>query len=219
MRPDPEQGHLPDDEAEVPADDRVIGAALRWSLLALLAIGLVVGLVALLVRRQPEAPPETTIQRQAPEAIRQPSQVPSVSFTDITAEAGIDFVHFNGATGEKLLPETMGSGAAFFDLDHDDDVDLLLVNSTTWPHSPPTAVPPTPALYRNDGSGSFRDITVEAGLDLSIYGTGVAVGDFDADGRVDLYLTAVGENRLLRNLGDRFVDVTQSAGVGGGAEE
>jgi hypothetical protein len=213
MPSDPTREHLPDDDNGVPADDRVIGTALRWSLVALLAIGVVVGLAVLLARRQPEAPPETTIQRQAPEAIEQPLQVPSVTFTDITVEAGIEFVHFNGATGEKLLPETMGSGAAFLDLDNDDDADLLLVNSTSWPHSTSAAVPATPALYYNDGTGHFRDRTAEVGLDFPIYGTGVAAGDFDADGRVDLFLTAVGENRLLRNVGDWFLE------VGGSSEE
>ncbi|MGB5572215.1 MAG: CRTAC1 family protein [Thermoanaerobaculia bacterium] len=203
----------------VPADDRVIGKALRWSGLALLALGLVVGLTVLVVRRQPEAPPETTIQQQAPEVVERPVQVPKVHFNDVTSQAGIEFAHFNGATGEKLLPETMGSGAAFFDFDDDDDADLLLVNSTAWPHSPAAQPPPKPALYRNDGNGGFSDISESVGLDLSIYGTGVAAADFDADGRVDLFMTAVGGNRLLKNLGDRFLDVTQVAGVGGDPEE
>ncbi|MGB5296207.1 MAG: CRTAC1 family protein [Thermoanaerobaculia bacterium] len=203
----------------VPADDRVIGKALRWSGLALLALGLVVGLTVLVVRRQPEAPPETTIQQQAPEVVERPVQVPKVHFNDVTSQAGIEFAHFNGATGEKLLPETMGSGAAFFDFDNDDDADLLLVNSTAWPHSPAAQPAPKPALYRNDGNGGFSDISESVGLDLSIYGTGVAAADFDADGRVDLFMTAVGGNRLLKNLGDRFLDVTQVAGVGGDPEE
>ena len=203
----------------VPADDRVIGKALRWSLVALLIIGMGVGLAILMARRQPEVPPESTIQQQAPEAVEQPVQVPAAHFTDITAQAGIGFVHFNGATGEKLLPETMGSGAAFFDFDNDDDVDVLLVNSTNWPHSPVVVPPPTPALYRNDGNGGYFDISESVGLDFSIYGTGVAAADFDVDGRIDLFLTAVGENRLLRNLGDRFIDVTQAAGVGGDPDE
>ena len=203
----------------VPADDRVIGKALRWSLIALVIIGMAIGLAVLVARRQPKTPPETAIEQQAPEAVAQPTEVPTVQFTDITATAGIEFVHFNGATGEKLLPEAMGSGAAFFDFDNDDDADLLLVNSTTWPHSPAVQPPPTPALYRNDGDGDFRDISDAVGLDFSIYGTGVAAADFDADGRVDLFLSAVGENRLLRNLGDRYIDVTRVAGVGGDPEQ
>jgi len=215
----PPQSEPPDDDSLVPADDRVIGRALRWSLVALLIIGVLVSLAILVARRQPQAPPETILQQQVPEAVKPPAEVPNVPFTDITARAGIEFVHFNGATGEKLLPETMGSGAAFFDFDNDDDPDLLLVNSTLWPHSPTVDPPPTPALYRNDGNGGFQDVTLAAGLGFSAYGTGVAAGDFDADGRVDLFLTAVGENRLWRNLGNRFVDVTRAAGVGGDPAE
>ena len=219
MPNEPTRQDLPEDEPMVPADDRVIGRALRWSLAALLLIGLVVGLAVLVARRPSKAAPETTIQQSTPEIVEQPVEVPQVRFTDITDEAGIDFVHFNGATGQKLLPETMGGGAAFFDFDNDNDADLLLVNSTNWPHSPAVNPAPTPALYRNDGIGAFTDITDSVGLDSSIYGTGVAAGDFDADGHIDLFLTAVGENRLLRNSGDRFIDVTAAAGVGGDPTE
>ena len=207
MAKDPTREDLPRDDEMVPADDRIIGQALRWSLVALLAIGLVVGLAVLVARRQPEAPPETTIQQSAPEVVQRPAEVPRVLFTDITDQAGIDFVHVNGATGEKLLPETMGSGAAFFDFDNDDDADLLLVNSTSWTHSPAVHPPPTQALYRNDGGGRFENVTRATGLDFSIYGTGVAAGDFDGDGHVDLFLTAVGGNRLLRNSGHRFASM------------
>jgi len=219
MPTEPTRQDQPEDELMVPGDDRVIGRALRWSLVALLAIGVAVGLGILVARHEPEAPPESTILQQAPEVVEQPPQVPIVPFSDITAEAGIGFVHFNGATGEKLLPETMGSGAAFFDFDNDDDADLLLVNATNWPHSTAEGPPPSPALFRNDGTGGFLDISQSVGVDFSIYGTGVAAADFDADGRVDLFLTAVGENRLLRNLGERYEDVTQEAGVAGDPDE
>ena len=168
MPNEPNSQDLPENEPMVPADDRVIGRALRWSLVALLAIGVAVGLAILVARQEPEALPESTILQEAPEAVEQLAQVPNVPFTDITAQAGIDFAHFNGATGEKLLPETMGSGAAFFDFDNDDDADLMLVNATTWPHSTAVRPPPTTALYRNDGSGSFLDISQSVGVDISI---------------------------------------------------
>ena len=142
---------------------------------------------------------------------------PALPFTDITASAGIDFVHENGAYGERLLPETMGGGVAFFDYDNDGDADLLLVNSTTWPGQPPVAA--TSRLYRNRGNGRFDDVTADAGLALQLYGMGVAAGDYDGDGFVDLFVTAVGENRLLRNVaGERFVDETAAAGVAGSAD-
>lgn len=139
---------------------------------------------------------------------------PVVRFTDITTAAGIDFVHVNGSYGEKLMPETIGSGAAFIDYDNDGDQDLLLVNSGEWPGREQGA-PATPAFYRNDGRGGFEDVTQASGLAIHGYGMGAAVGDYDNDGWTDLYLTMLGGNRLLRNTGGRFSDVTASAGVAG----
>ena len=138
-------------------------------------------------------------------------------FTEVAAESGIDFVHQNGAFGEKWMPETVGSGAAFFDYDGDGSPDLLLVNGTWWPGHEGTGRRPTQRLYRNLGDGHFVDVTTSVGLDLSIYGMGVTVADYDADGDADIYLTAVGTNVLLRNDGGRFTDVTVSAGVTGNA--
>ena len=126
-------------------------------------------------------------------------------------------VHTNGAVGDKLLPETMGSGCAFFDYDGDGDQDLLLVNSRVW-STPPEESPATTVLYQNDGRGRFDDVSKAAGINVSLYGMGVACGDYDNDGRVDVYLTALGANRLFRNVGDRFVDVTDTAGVAGEPE-
>ena len=143
-----------------------------------------------------------------------PQSPPAVAFRDITSEAGIDFVHTNGAYGDKLMPETIGSGAAFLDYDNDSDPDLLLVNSTWFPgHEQQTT--PTLALYRNDGSGQFTDVTREAGLAINCYGMGVAAGDFDNDGWTDLYITALGENYLLKNGQGRFTDITDSSGTTG----
>ena len=143
-----------------------------------------------------------------------PQTPPTVTFTDITSQAGIDFVHVNGSTGEKLIPETIGSGAAFLDYDNDGDQDLLLVNSKWWPGEEREPAP-TLAFYRNDGHGRFTDVTAEAGLKITSFGMGAAIGDYDNDGWTDLYVTTLGKNILLRNDHGRFVDVTAKAGVAG----
>lgn len=138
-----------------------------------------------------------------------------VRFTDITRSAGLRFRHVNGATGSKLLPETMGSGVAFLDYNNDGRQDLLFVNSSSWPGDT-TDTPPTLALYRNNGDGTFTDVTEELGLNVSLYGMGVTVGDFDNDGWPDVFLSGVGGNKLFRNDGGkRFLDVTEAAGVAG----
>ena len=156
----------------------------------------------------------------APKAPIQPPKVtpgtlPVVKFVDITKEAGIAFKHYNGALGEKLLPETMGAGVAFLDYDRDGDQDLFFVNSSYWPkHEVQPA--PTQALYRNDGKGHFEDVTKAAGLDKTFYGQGVAVGDYDNDGDEDLYVTAIGGGHLFRNDGKgHFEDVTESVNARG----
>ena len=125
-----------------------------------------------------------------------------VAFADVTAAAGIRFKHNNGAFGKKYLPETLGSGTAFLDFDSDGWQDILLVNSKGFP-----------ALYRNNRNGTFADVTKQAGLAVEMYGFGVAAADYDNDGRVDVYLTALGPDRLFRNVGGRFVDVSDRAGV------
>jgi hypothetical protein len=200
----------------------VIGRAFRRSLLVIVLAAVAIALAVYLTREAPEPTPvvdEAPVA--APEAApRAPVEVPALPFTDVTRTAGIDFVHVNGAYGKKLLPETMGSGAAFFDYDNDGDADLLLVNSNYWPgHRPPGTSPPHLALYRNDGAGGFTDVTAAAGLGVSLYGMGVAVGDYDNDGLRDLYITALGGNRLLRNVQGRYQDVTESAGVAGGEDD
>jgi hypothetical protein len=148
------------------------------------------------------------------------AEIPSATFKDITQEAGIAFVHENGAYGDKLLPETMAGGVAFFDYDNDGHQDLLFINSTYWPgHIPDGKKPPTMALYHNDGHGHFTDVTAGSGLDVSLYGMGVAIGDYDNDGLPDVFITAVGGNHLFHNEGKgKFRDVTAEAGVGGWAD-
>ena len=152
---------------------------------------------------------------QVPQATVEP---PPIKFTDITDSAGIHFVHENGAYGERLLPETMGGGVAFLDYDGDGDQDLLLINSDRWPWRPAPPSKPTSRLYRNHGGGTFEDVTSSAGFDLTVYGMGAAVGDYDGDGHLDAYVTALGRNRLMRNIGASFVDVTDATGVAGEAD-
>ncbi|MCY3700614.1 MAG: CRTAC1 family protein [Gemmatimonadetes bacterium] len=140
----------------------------------------------------------------------------SIRFTDVTATAGVDFVHATGAFGEKWMPETMGSGVVVLDYDGDRWPDLFFVNSTGWEGRAEDRGARS-TLLRNLGDGTFRDVTREAGLDRPIYGMGGAAADYDADGDTDLYVTAVGDNRLYRNDGGRFTDVTSVTGTAGNA--
>ncbi len=134
-----------------------------------------------------------------------------VQFTDITAAAGIKFEHNTGKTGQKYLPETMGSGCAIFDADGDGWLDILLVNSRDWV---PCGRKSLSALYRNNGDGTFTDIIAGSGLDQEMYRMGVAVGDYDNDGGDDLFLTAMEGDRLYHNEGGgKFRDVTEAAGI------
>jgi hypothetical protein len=140
----------------------------------------------------------------------------AIRLTDITRAAGITFTHNNGAFGKKYLPETLGSGTVFLDVDNDGRQDLLLVNGASWPGQPKAATPSR--LYRNAGKGVFTDVTGRAGIAADLYGMGAAAADFDNDGFQDLLITTVGQNRLYRNTGKgTFVDVTARAGLGGRA--
>ena len=136
-----------------------------------------------------------------------------VHFTDVTAAAGIRFRHNNGAFGKKYLPETLGSGVAFLDVDGDGWQDLLFVNSMNWPGHPGPAS--FPALYRNNHNGTFTDVTRQAGLDVEMYGLGVS-GRRLRQRRQRRHLRhRLGPNRLFRNVGGgKFADVTARAGVG-----
>jgi len=199
-----------------PPREAIIRRAFYRSL-GVIAVVACAAAVVWVLSRQEAAPPklEEAVVR-GPVSMDGPSAVapPVVRFTDITATAGINFIHVNGSYGEKLMPETIGSGAAFIDYDNDGDQDLLLVNSSEWPgHEQGT--PATLAFYRNDGSGHFEDVTGASGLAIHCYGMGAAVGDYDNDGWTDLYITTLGGNHLLRNKGGHFSDVTAGAGVAG----
>lgn len=210
----------PPDESEELAhyDDAVIGRAFRWSAIAFVLL-VIIGVGAYVVfHRKPEPAAAKLTKIAAPEHVAAaPAEVPVAKFTDITTTSGVTFNHVNGAYGEKLLPETMGGGVAFLDYDGDGNQDLLFINSTYWPgRAPEGRQPPTMALYHNDGHGHFTDVTAGSGLDVSFYGMGVAVGDFDNDGLPDVFISGVGGNHLFHNEGNgKFKDVTGAAGVGG----
>jgi len=139
---------------------------------------------------------------------------PNFQLVDVTKAAGLQFQHNSGAYGGKLLPETLGSGCAFLDYDADGWQDILLINGMDWPghkrqHS-------TLRLYKNNRNGTFTDVTKAAGLDVEMYGMGVAVGDYNNDGFPDLFITCVGQSRLFHNTGKgTFLDITRTSGLSG----
>ena len=135
-------------------------------------------------------------------------------FTDITDETGPEFVHDAGGSGELLMPEIMGAGAALFDYDGDGDLDAYLVQGHSGPGGAAVADRPINRLYRQEPDGRFTDVTGSSGLGDGGYGMGVAVGDVDNDGQPDVYVSNFGPDRLYRNRGDgSFEDVTDRAGI------
>lgn len=213
-------------EPLAPVDDAVIGRALRVSWVVLVVVGVAVGLSIWLTRPSKKSVIVDETPLVLPRMQERNVAPPAVVFRDVTRESGIGFVHENGARGAKLLPETMGGGCAVLDFDDDGDPDLLFVNGCRWPNDSTSSdtlsaskEPATSQLYRNDGTGKFENVTLGSGLDVEIYGMGVAVGDYDRDGDTDIFLSAVGHDRLFRNDGGgRFTDVTQKAGVQGAAD-
>lgn len=134
-----------------------------------------------------------------------------VRFSNVTAKAGISFVHHSGATGSKYLPESLGSGCAFIDLDGDGWADILLINDKDWSSSGKTYLP---AFYHNNHNGTFTDVTRGSGLDIQLFGMGVAVADYDNDGLPDVYITALEGDHLFHNDGKgHFRDVTAASGI------
>jgi hypothetical protein len=151
-------------------------------------------------------------QIQAPAETEAPRYSGPTTFVDITAQAGVNFKHNSGAFGKKYLPETLGAGGAFLDYDNDGWQDILLINSMNWPER--KGAKSLPALLHNNKNGTFSDVTRDAGLAIEVYGLGCAVGDYDNDGNVDIYITCLGPNRLFRNVGGgRFQDVTAKSGT------
>ena len=178
-------------------------------------------LIVLLIGLSTISSQQSAVSREADSGIadsRQPtadSHSAAIHFVDVTAAAGINFRHINGAEGAYHLPETLGAGGAFFDADSDGDLDIYLVNSGYWKDSLSTDEALS-VLYRNNGDSTFTDITTTAGVgNRGNYGQGATCADYDNDGDVDLYVTNFGVNVLYRNNGDgTFTDVTAHAGVG-----
>ena len=165
-----------------------------------------------------QKPQEST--RPAPQVTAvAPSSAPpaALQFTDVTAAAGMVFRHEAGATGKKWYPETMGAGGGFFDYDGDGWLDILLVNGRQWPGQRQEPEP-TMRLYRNQGNGTFEDVTQRAGLAIPLYGMGMVATDYDNNGTQDLLITGYRETRLFRNEGNgTFTDITQPAGIAQGS--
>ncbi|MGI9472566.1 MAG: CRTAC1 family protein [Rubripirellula sp.] len=204
------------DAEEDVQNDAVIASAFRASLIVIMLLGLpIIGfLIYLNIEKAKEQ--STEVDVTLPETRQSNEQsMPSLAMTEMRDSSGIAFDHESGREGEKLLPETMGSGVAVLDYNNDGHLDLLLVNSSLWPWSEGEPQSSPCKLYAGDGSFHFTDVSEEAGFAFTSYGMGVAVGDYDNDGDTDVFLSAVGENRLLRNDGGAFVDVTGDAGVAG----
>ncbi|HSD47937.1 MAG TPA: VCBS repeat-containing protein, partial [Pyrinomonadaceae bacterium] len=138
----------------------------------------------------------------------------SVTFQEVPPQTSkITWIHNNAQSADRQLPETVGAGCAFLDYDNDGWMDVYFVNSGPSDFFTPST-PLKNALYRNNGNGTFTDVTDKAGVAGGKFGMGVAAADFDADGFVDLYVTNYGPNILYRNNGNgTFTDVTDKAGV------
>lgn len=159
--------------------------------------------------------PEFTEGSEAFISEKPKQKINSIALIDITREAGVDFKHVNGAFGKKWMPETVGSGGGFLDYNKDGWPDIFLVNSSFWPGHEAQSGRSGPALFENNKDGTFREVSDQAGLDFSIYGMGCSFADFDADGDLDIYITATGDNLLLENSNGVFKNVTEKMGVSG----
>ncbi|MFQ5889198.1 MAG: FG-GAP-like repeat-containing protein [Gemmatimonadota bacterium] len=195
--------------------------AITAALGVLFVVGSAGAIVWSVLRRQPTHRPGEEVEGLSAELARSlPDDYPRVTFTDVSAEAGIRFRHFFGDRSSQL-PEDMGSGAAWGDYDNDGWLDLFVVNETgplTLSDDETASSPAHSVLYHNHGDGSFTEVSAAAGVDFRGLGMAAAWGDYDNDGWPDLFVSAYGNNVLYRNDGDgTFTDVTRESGLGGRA--
>lgn len=236
--PDNEQLDCSDEESR--ADDIIRGAVVK-SIIALIAFALlfVFFYVARNLSQPPPRNPRLSTVSLPPSQSKFFAQPPVMPWKDITTDSGITFIHRNGESGDKLLPETMGGGCGFLDYNNDGAIDILFVNSRDWVESSQSSHESTLSLFANDGFGKFRDVTEESGLKCDNYGQGCAIGDYDNDGWIDIYVTGtsfksviaadlganhigngtIGPNRLFKNSAGNFKDVTSIANVSGSFED
>ena len=217
--PDPKESDAIEDEV-ISTDGTVISQAFRWSLLGLVVLGGVVFGVATLLSDQ-EGEVEEIIERDPivgpGRLVTVAEEQPPLPFVDITDAIGVSFVHDSGATGEKLLPETMVGGVAWFDMDGDQDPDLLLTGGRAWPWDNADREVRSLGLYRND-AGQFVDVTAGSGFPQDAYVMGPAIGDVDGDGDLDVFLSCLGQDRLLLNESGTFSEVPNAGGAAGSDE-
>jgi hypothetical protein len=187
---------------------------MNWAMIVAVVGAIVLSLTGCGGEASTEYVPPAVAPDRAP--VVEAAALPSVRFEEVTDDSGIDFVHENAATGEKLLPETMGSGVAVLDYDTDGHPDLLFVNQLPWEAEGGGEGAPTMALYRNDGTGHFADVTSAAGLAIPMHGMGAVVGDIDNDGDPDLYITTISGGHLFRNDAGVFVEITDGANARAG---
>ncbi len=219
-----ESRSVTDDELIIDEEnDEIIGVMLQRSLVFIFVLAVVGVLAYVFVIREAEQEVAITQTERKEVQTRNLGEgeggdvapIPNITFTDVTALSGLQFDHENGARGEKLLPETMGGGCAFLDYDNDGDQDILLINSEPWGDVDPDMPEATSKLYQNDGQGRYTDVSEQTGLNIQMYGMGCAVADYDNDGDVDIFISALGANRLLRNDNGVFVDQTEMSGLSG----
>ena len=194
--------------------------ALIYGVVGAIAVGVGISVIWVVFFLSPPPPKQEIIKQSAyiPPPPMAAVQAP-LTFTDVTAQTNIAFRHYTGVfqtqgKESRYMPESMGSGVALFDYDGDGDLDIFVANSSDFPGHNIAKSPTTAHLYRNEGGLRFTDVTQAAGLAVVSYGMGVAAGDYDGDGRIDLLLTAWGGPRLFHNEPNgTFKEVTKEVGL------
>jgi hypothetical protein len=190
------------------SNDEVIAVFFRKSITVIFIIVILVMVIYYFVNQKPKQQIVAEKKYQAPSELTKIVEPPDTQFNQEAEKRGLDFVHYNGATGERMLPETMGSGVAFIDYDNDGDQDLVFANGTNWPWDESLKQQKdnaTQQIFTNNGQGYFSNDTKVLGLADSFYGTGIAIGDINNDGYDDIFFAAVGKNTLYINqAGKKF---------------